>query len=652
MADEILNRINKFYGGITTNERDTTEGVHLNMEEVDIFSNKSSVTPNTIFRGDFLISSITRSGTTATVTTSTAHGLTTNDVVTIFGSDQSEYNGTKTVTVVNDTVFTFTVSGSPTSPATGTMYMSVMPYETIGYTLDENDNLFALSNDGAGTPKIKIWKKTNASADTPGAWAVFKTSSYNFNWQSPIARHQHQIAIDSITRVTTTATATTTNNHLLTNNDVVVIVGSSTKEFNGTFTITVTGAKTFTYTVPNSGADDTTSTMYARVSYLYYVDDTNTLTKLGTLSSATNESQVDQTNTTMTLPGLGKATDRIAMIEAYGGLYILNGQYISEIDIDGQFIEKRFTLPNGWDAISADIFGNFLGILTRSINSKLNYSKVIYWDLSSYEQPVDVKNIPMGGPQIIVNYQEIPFVFCAQNGKLFIYRLTDGGTILVNNLSNVETETDDQPVIPDACKFVANDRVYFGLWKTDKTGLYEFGRFDANSPFALVLGRRFNVSDYSVHIPYAVFGAGPNIYGAFVDDTVATSIKLEGNNSPRYSSNAVIETVFVDGGKPEFLKEWTGFLIVSKPLAANCSIGISAKVDNATSYDTNSVNSLTSSNDQLHDGGTGDTYWKRDWTSLVGRTLQAKVTMESNGSIARPILISLGLLSRTTSIYG
>ena len=67
------------------------------------------------------VSSITRSGTAATVTTASAHGLTTNDWVTIAGAAQSDYNVTAQVTVLTATTFTYTVANAPTTPATGTI---------------------------------------------------------------------------------------------------------------------------------------------------------------------------------------------------------------------------------------------------------------------------------------------------------------------------------------------------------------------------------------------------------------------------------------------------------------------------------------------------------------------------------------------------
>lgn len=67
------------------------------------------------------VSSITRASTTATVTTAAAHGLSSGQKVTIAGANQADYNGTFVITVTGSTTFTYTVSGSPATPATGTI---------------------------------------------------------------------------------------------------------------------------------------------------------------------------------------------------------------------------------------------------------------------------------------------------------------------------------------------------------------------------------------------------------------------------------------------------------------------------------------------------------------------------------------------------
>lgn len=71
------------------------------------------------------ISSITRSGTTATMTFAAAHGLETGQYVTVAGADQAAYNGLVQVTVTSPTVVTYSVSGAPATPATGTITATI-----------------------------------------------------------------------------------------------------------------------------------------------------------------------------------------------------------------------------------------------------------------------------------------------------------------------------------------------------------------------------------------------------------------------------------------------------------------------------------------------------------------------------------------------
>jgi hypothetical protein len=69
---------------------------------------------------DVSVTSITRASTTATVT-ATAHGFTTGDQVNIRGAAETDYNGDFIVTVTDANTFTYTVSGGPATPATGTI---------------------------------------------------------------------------------------------------------------------------------------------------------------------------------------------------------------------------------------------------------------------------------------------------------------------------------------------------------------------------------------------------------------------------------------------------------------------------------------------------------------------------------------------------
>jgi hypothetical protein len=70
------------------------------------------------------------------------------------------------------------------------------------------------------------------------------------------------VAITSITRSVNTATVTTTGAHGYTTGDQVNIRGAAQADYNGDYTITVTAATTFTYTVANTPVTPATGTMY------------------------------------------------------------------------------------------------------------------------------------------------------------------------------------------------------------------------------------------------------------------------------------------------------------------------------------------------------------------------------------------------------
>ena len=94
----------------------------------ELEANATTYTVNeaaTIVAQSLTITSLTRSGTTAIVETSASpHNLATGMTVTIAGADQAAYNGAVVITATAANEFTYTVSGSPTTPATGTVTAS------------------------------------------------------------------------------------------------------------------------------------------------------------------------------------------------------------------------------------------------------------------------------------------------------------------------------------------------------------------------------------------------------------------------------------------------------------------------------------------------------------------------------------------------
>ena len=73
------------------------------------------------------VNTLTSAGGTATATFLSAHGLGSGMEVIISGAVETDYNGTFTITVTSSTTFEYAVSGSPSSPATGTIGAAAGP---------------------------------------------------------------------------------------------------------------------------------------------------------------------------------------------------------------------------------------------------------------------------------------------------------------------------------------------------------------------------------------------------------------------------------------------------------------------------------------------------------------------------------------------
>jgi len=67
------------------------------------------------------VSSLPRAGATSIATTSSAHGLVTGQKTRISGATQTEYNGAVVITSTGANTFDYTVSGTPATPATGSI---------------------------------------------------------------------------------------------------------------------------------------------------------------------------------------------------------------------------------------------------------------------------------------------------------------------------------------------------------------------------------------------------------------------------------------------------------------------------------------------------------------------------------------------------
>jgi len=91
------------------------------------------------------VESITRNGTTATITTVSNHNLGNDVSVVIAGAGQSEYNGTFTIVVTGLKTFQYTIVGEPVSPATGSITASFTTTSVLVQSVNygKNNNIAA-----------------------------------------------------------------------------------------------------------------------------------------------------------------------------------------------------------------------------------------------------------------------------------------------------------------------------------------------------------------------------------------------------------------------------------------------------------------------------------------------------------------------------
>ncbi len=101
------------------------------------------------------ISSITSTGTTATVTTGSAHGLSTGDYIVLSGQTTTAYSGEYQITVTSTTTFTYALLASTTSPASVAGTYAIQNYSGGAF----NPMLIRWADVNADIgPKPEVWK--------------------------------------------------------------------------------------------------------------------------------------------------------------------------------------------------------------------------------------------------------------------------------------------------------------------------------------------------------------------------------------------------------------------------------------------------------------------------------------------------------------
>lgn len=234
----------------------------------DITLTNPPVVLDFLLGADVAVTSITRAGAVATVTTTAPHGWATGNQVNIRAAVQPEYNGDKTITVTGANIFTFAVAGAPATPATGVIIANKGPVIFEDYASSVRASCMFATRNTDRTEYAILATTTQAYAVRPGAasqgilYPANETiestddcSMIYWNGRVFLFRGYQTAAalvISGITQAAGLATCTTAAAHLLATGDWAYIEEVIPYGYGGIVQLTVTGANTFTYAV-NAG---------------------------------------------------------------------------------------------------------------------------------------------------------------------------------------------------------------------------------------------------------------------------------------------------------------------------------------------------------------------------------------------------------------
>jgi hypothetical protein len=127
-----------------------------------------------------LSSGITRSGSTATVTLVT-HGYSTGDLIQVTGATQPEYNGVFRIFNAVQNTFSYTVSGTPASPSTGTISVLKVDSLVTSITRSGSTATATIADHGFGEGDLVRIVGASQSAYN-GDFAIFNVTQNTFDY--------------------------------------------------------------------------------------------------------------------------------------------------------------------------------------------------------------------------------------------------------------------------------------------------------------------------------------------------------------------------------------------------------------------------------------------------------------------------------------
>jgi len=152
--------------------------------------------------------SITRSGNVATVTTASDHHWASGVLVTIAGAAQSEYNGTFNIAVTEVDEFQYTVSGTPATPATGTITATASTafadVKSLDFGIDVNadgGSILKITNPIAGVNTNSLVQYEGLQGGTDLEADEDLRTRILFRYQNPVANFNSAAIITKATEV-------------------------------------------------------------------------------------------------------------------------------------------------------------------------------------------------------------------------------------------------------------------------------------------------------------------------------------------------------------------------------------------------------------------------------------------------------------------
>jgi len=227
------------------------------------------------FFGAQKVSSITRSGTTATATvdllgkTLGGHGLRVGDTVVVDGASQTEYNITATVTAVpSTTTFQYEVAGSPATPATlaaSVDYIAVSLGAALGsagiQVVKAISGAETIDIDGLRIRDVRVTGKSWVTRATSFRLAAAQDTNArvkirNLSTRGQVGNAHLPAALDIVafSRTSNVATAYTRLPHRLRVGDSVFVNTAATGYQLARQVVAVTGPHSFTYNSTGSDA--------------------------------------------------------------------------------------------------------------------------------------------------------------------------------------------------------------------------------------------------------------------------------------------------------------------------------------------------------------------------------------------------------------